>query len=395
MDRSRTNPLILLIGSLLILGLSLTHVELRLVDFLAFCGRAQELGTRWVDPLYPPYYPALLRTFHLFTGDALAGGRAISGIAAVALLALALRNERTGAIALLCAGFFLQWASTEGTDMPAAALTATAILLAARSPRLAGLSLALALGCRYTALAALPSLLWLSSNRKQSSLYFFVASAPIWLPALALGQLPFDMSSNQRGDVFQVLLPNLLHCLKLLLSSPLVWLGLPSLVRKDRSRTHQALILTAGLHVLGCSFLFANPRLLLPAFLCITLCVSHIKSLKYLLPALGLAIVIQQLMPQQSPNHAPPPEIVDRLSAQSDCFVSNTPWAHQRTQEGWLRPGISILEHQHNRQTELSDWLHQQSCAFLVIDLNYPYPQHIEDGLELEQRYGHWRLFRL
>ena len=94
MDRSRTNPLILLIGSLLILGLSLTHVELRLVDFLAFCGRAQELGTRWVDPLYPPYYPTLLRSVHLFSGDALASGRALSFIGAIVLLAVTLKEER-------------------------------------------------------------------------------------------------------------------------------------------------------------------------------------------------------------------------------------------------------------------------------------------------------------
>ena len=145
--------------------------------------------------------------------------------------------------------------------------------------------------------------------------------------------------------------------------------------------THQALILTAGLHVLGCSFFLCQP----PSSSCPHSSASRLRATSNRsntsFPHSGLAIVIQRLMPQQSPNHAPPPEIVDRLSAQSDCFVSNTPWAHQRTQEGWLRPVGFILEHQHNRQTELSDWLHQQSCAFLVIDLNYPYPQHIEDGL--------------
>ena len=93
-----------------------------------------------------------------FTGDALASGRAISGIAAVALFALALRNERTGAISLCALESFYSGQAQKAQICRRRPSQPPPFLLAARSPRLAGLSLALALGCRYTALAALPSL---------------------------------------------------------------------------------------------------------------------------------------------------------------------------------------------------------------------------------------------
>ena len=280
MDRSRTHAIVLLTG-LILIGVCVRDT-LQVVDFLAFCGRAQHIWELWVDPHYPPYYPLMLKAVHGLIGEARLSGILISLACGLWLLHTSNQLTTKGTLALLCSSPFVIWSGTAGTDLPAAALSISAILLAKQNPRWAGIVAGLAFGFRYTALAALPSVLWMSKDKRLTALWLVLVSAPIWLPPLWLGLPTFDMSSNERGTLTEVFGPNLQHGLMVIARSPFVWLGAVAFAAAPKDKMTRALMLAAITHLIGCSLYFTNPRLMLPIFLALPICMHQIQKESHL-----------------------------------------------------------------------------------------------------------------
>ena len=394
MDRSRTHALVLLTG-LILMGVCIRDT-LQVVDFLAFCGRAQHIWEQWVDPRYPPYYPLTLNAVNGLIGEARISGILISVGCGLWLLHISNHLTTKGALALMCSSPFVIWSGTAGTDLPAAALSVGAILLAKQNSRWAGIVAGIAFGCRYTALAAIPSVLWMSKDKRQTALWIVLVSVPIWLPPLWTGLPAFDMSSNERGPLSVVFGPNLQHGLMVIAKSPFVWLGFMAFAFTPQSKMNRALILAAITHLVGCSLYFTNPRLMLPIFLAIPICMNQIKGNHIYIAALLFGIGAQQFLSPRHISHAPPTTVIDILSDSEDCFVSNTPWAYQRLKDGWYKPGNALQDLGHPLdKTSILDGLKHQECSKLVLDLNYPFPKSMGDSHEAVLSAGHWRIYGL
>jgi hypothetical protein len=370
------------------------------VDFLAFCGRAIELDTRWVDPLYPPYYPALLAGIHPITGDALFSGRFLSFLGAILLLWRSGKNNWIEGLALLISGVWMKYGTTEGTDIFAAALCLIAILRAKENPVLAAVIWAVAFGTRYTSIAALPSLLLLSTSKKKLCLTALLATSPIWLPPLSMGNHIWDMSSNTRLSGLKGIHHNLSHSAQILFMNPLCWMGVLGLYLNRKSQRFQAFGLYFCLHILGCSLFFTNERLLLPAILILILASAQSLSIKWVTPifiGLGIWNLNTQLEVSVEENNLM--VLSNTLSTQHSEFVSNSPWAYSKTNDGWLKPGIFIAElGKVNTLTtaQIGDWLDQKNIRTLIIHKAHP-PfldfKHLFSSVPQEQTIGQWHIY--
>lgn len=210
-----------------ILGLAyayMAHERATLInsDFFSFARRMDRLGTApwqetWVDGLYPVGYPYLVKFVAGFTGGYASAARLISVFSGwIGLVALWVLAYRLGG-SILAAGtvlltdlnhWYLTFATSEGTDMPATALLLVALAVAStpslqRRHLLAlGAILGVAYLVRYTALLALPALAlvwaiedgfrWKPLRQKLVwvVLAFAVVSSPQWIASWIMRGTP-------------------------------------------------------------------------------------------------------------------------------------------------------------------------------------------------------------
>lgn len=205
----------LVLGILGIAYAYMAHERVTLInsDFFSFARRMDRLGSApwqetWVDGLYPVGYPYLVKFVAGFTGGYAPAARLISafsgwmGLVALWVLANRLGGRILAAGTVLLTGlnhWYLTFATSEGTDMPATGLLLVALAIAS-TPSLRrqhlialGAILGAAYLVRYTALLALPALVlvWALEDRFRwkpilqkvlwVGLVFAVVSSPQWI----------------------------------------------------------------------------------------------------------------------------------------------------------------------------------------------------------------------
>ena len=331
---------------------------LRFVDVVAFAARAEQLGERLADPLYPVGYPALLAAAHALGADVLAAAKAIS-VAAGALAAFAAAAlVGPGPAAWLAAGGgALEWGATEGTDLPAAALALAGIAAGwRRAPALAGALVGGACLVRYTSLAAVPVVLLLEPRAWRTLL---LAVAPHFVLAAWSGVSPLpDQSVNlaigangRAGPLWSTdTLVRLPHGFGRALRDALPdWptrvaaLGLLVGARDLRAR---ALLGWALLHCGLVALAFANQRLCLPAQLAFSLGAAWLVPARFrlALAALAVALGVHNARPLWTPEarFVELAALAERAGHLDGPFLSNSAWFHVR-RDGWLR-GATLLQ---------------------------------------------------
>lgn len=360
LTRERAIPLALALGVGLALAvIAAAHPGLRFVDFLSFANRAFRLreGQDLVNGLYPIGYPALLLGGRLLLGDVLVAGKALAVLAGLGAALAARRAAGTGpALAMAALPAFLAWGSTEGTDLPAAALGLAAVALAGERPALAGLLCGLGCLMRYTGIAALPAVLLLAPSRGRALGAFALATLPHWGLALALG-LPLlpDQSQNMAigaggprpgpGGLLAHLPGSAARAAWEAWGSPWGALGLAGLLVGilRRERVAGGLLLWAALHVLGVALAFSNARLVLPATLAAGL------GLGWLLPArarpwlvLPAALAILAQLPAALRVDADERALAEVAATPAPApTLSTSPLYHQR-RDGWLLGAANV-----------------------------------------------------
>ena len=336
-----------------------SHPTLRLVDFLGFNTRARALPADLLHPLYPVGYPALLRLGTWFTGDALMAGKGLAVLAGALAVAAAARLLGVSAgLWLLAQVGLLTYAATEGTDLPAVALTLAALAAAGASrPVGAGVLLGLACLCRYTAVVALPAVLWLVPSRGRMLVAFALATSPHWATALYLGRsaLP-DQSENlviAQGrpdarllsvETLRILPWGVARAWGAAVQGWPTWLGVAGvgvgLLRRDRRAA--GLGLWAGAHILLVGLAFANERLVLAATLAFSLGAPFLLPRWLLGPLAGL-LLWQVWGPALTPTEeeARLAEVVEVSAGLPGPWLSSSPWFYE--QDGaWLRGSVPI-----------------------------------------------------
>ncbi len=363
-----------LVAAVLLAVIAGLHPDLRFVDFIGFATRARLLpeGSDLINPLYPVGYPAALLVGKGLLGDVLIAGKVLSVLAGAGAVWAASRWISPWAgLWLLCSGAVLTWGSTEGTDMAAAALSIGGLLAVRSRPGLAGALLGAAFLARYTAIAALPVALLFGRGRLSIAAVFALVTAPHWACALWLGAsvLP-DQSSNfaiggARGGLLSMeTLRRLPHGLGraalavfelpregggggppgLATMDRAMLLGLAGLavglLRRDWRAA--ALVLLAVLHLAGVGMAFVNPRLVLPATLCVVLGAAWLIPGRLLIPAAALSLWLN-LPAAREPSVAA--SSLAKITAQTDALagpiLTSSPWFHQR-QDGWITSGVLL-----------------------------------------------------
>jgi len=358
-----------------ILGLAyayMAHQRVTLInsDFFSFARRMDRLGTTpwqetWVDGLYPVGYPYLVKFVAGYVGGYAPAARLISAFSGwIGLVALWVLAYRTGG-RVLAAGtvlltglnhWYLTFATSEGTDMPAAGLLLVALAIAStpslRRPHL--LALGAVLGAaylvRYTALLALPALalVWAVEDRLHwkpllrklvwVGLAFAIVSAPQWIASWLVRGTPLYNTQHWNiwyaiegeGKWWRILtvgptLPNLgaviakvgfgaflknfaLNVYRLVALNMfgypayLLWLVGAGMVLGLRSRAGMLLLAMGVVFGGAISLAFLSPRVLLP-LLPLQVCLSLVPvrwalhrwptwSTSVLLPALSVAVVL-------------------------------------------------------------------------------------------------------
>ena len=361
-----------LVASGILGALSAAHPGLRLVDFLGFSARGHRLlaGTDLVHPLYPVGYPLVLGLLQSITHDPLLAGRLLSiSAGALAVGAVTRWLGPAAGLWMLVQPSLLTFGSTEGTDLPAFALGFTALALrTGRRPALAGVSLGLAVLCRYTALALVPVILWPASGtlgRRRAAATTLAAMAlttlPHWGLALATGEplLP-DQSSNLaiganavvHGPGFDTLLrlpSGLRSAMPFVFSGPGVGLGAAAVLatgvwswrRGDRPTVDvaAALLVWGGLHTTLVAMAFANTRLVLPTRLALAAGLGvALRTRPRVLAALAILYGLWTLPPagRTSPGEQNLAAIVAELESldgtlRTGHFLTSDPWVHRRS----------------------------------------------------------------
>jgi hypothetical protein len=348
--------------AVVVLG-TLCQDRLALVDFISFAGRARRLrdGIDLVHPLYPVGYPAALSALTALVGDVLWAGKVLAVAAgALAIAATARMLGPLPALWLLAQGALLQWGRTEGTDMPAAALSLASLAAATeRRPGWAGALAGAACLCRYTGLAVVPVALLLA-GRPHIFLGAFVATtAPHWATALFTGAsvLP-DQTENLSiaaghgtsllsAETLQRWPRGIMHATMLAARQPATWIGAAGLLfgagRRDRRAF--ALLGLATTHLALVGLAFAKPRLVLPATLALAAGAAFLvprsrPRFGWLLPAAGAPVAIGAVLalwPTTSID-ARRAEQGAALAAAEGPFYTSDPWVAVRA-GGWLHGG--------------------------------------------------------
>lgn len=332
------------------------------VDFVRFSERARDLwsGQHLVDRLYPVGYPALLAVVAPALGDAVLAGKGIS-IAAAALLAMGVaRRLGIGAGAfVLCAHAMLLGGSTEGTDMVAVALALSAVLYADRPVLAAGLTAA-ALLTRYTALAAVPVVLWLSPRRATTVGLLVALTAPHWLTALCTGAsiLP-DQSENitiAAGAPVPLLSLETLRrwprgfalALAAGLHEPVTLLALPgfavALWRGVPIRRVAIGVLGYGLlHAAALGLAFSNERLALPITACAAIGAAWLIPSRWLFGVALVVAVVNGRLPGENVMEAGRARAVAQLLLREPPgpVITTSPWFY-RWDGPWVVGGIGL-----------------------------------------------------
>lgn len=358
--------------------LAARHPEVRFVDVLGFAARARRLwegaepgvrtldGGDWVNGLYPVGYPLVLLAGRLAGLDVLGWAKALSVLAGAGLVAGVSRSLGVGAgVFLLGQLGMLTAGATEGTDLPAAALTLGAVLVAARvgeSARpdrtavVAGALLGLACLTRYTAVAAVPVVLGLGWRGARGLVpALLLTTAPHWAVALWTGASPWpDQSQNLAIAAGH---PTALWSVDTLARWPtgfgraLLAAGdLPAAVgaaglvvgvaRRDRRAVALLGLALAHLALLGVAF--ANPRLTLPATLAAALGAAWLVPTRWLALA-GVAVGLWRLGPalaEEGPGARVAAPAAAAGAVDGPCLATS-PWFHQR-RDGWLVPSIQL-----------------------------------------------------
>ncbi len=340
-------------------ALAARHPGLRFVDVVAFSARAESLGARLVDPLYPVGYPALLAAAHGLGADVIVAAKALSVLAAggVAFAAALLAGPAGAAWALAQSGP-MEWGITEGTDLLAAALALGGITAAhGRRAGLAGALVGLACLVRYTAIAAVPVVLALEPRAWRTLL---LAVSPHFVLAAATGASPLpdqgrNLAIGAGGRPLSLLSADTLlrfpaGFFRALRDALPDWptrvaaLGLVVGLRDARAR---ALLGWGLLHCALVALVFSNQRLCLPAQLAFALGAPWLLPAGRLravaLGAAALAVGAWNLRPLLAPE----PRFVELATLAADCahldgpFLSNSAWFHVR-RDGWLRGSTQL-----------------------------------------------------
>lgn len=344
------------------------HPGLRFVDFTRFSERARELlgGQHLVDPLYPLGYPAVLAALVSATGPALVVGKAMSVLAAGALAyAVASQLGAGTALFVMSCHAMIVSGSTEGTDAPACALALSAVLLAKR-PGLAATLVGLAVLVRYTAIAAVPVVLFLSARRGMTVGTLALVTAPHWLVAVLTGESPLpDQSQNLAigaGHAVSLLSVDTLarlptgtyHALSSGLHEPALVLGLAGLARGIARRDRVAIGLAAylALHAAGLGLGFSNGRLALPITACAACGVAWLlPSRLALVAALAIGAFNGRIPADNDEEASRAARVADVLAGEPPGPVFATsawfyrvdgPWIHGATQLSSLGPPRSL-----------------------------------------------------
>lgn len=342
---------------------TLCQDRLAFVDFISFAGRARRLRevTDLVHPLYPVGYPAVLSALTAVVGDVLWAGKALAVAAgALAIAATARMLGPLPALWLLAQGALLQWGRTEGTDMPAAALSLASIAAATeRRPGWAGALAGAACLCRYTGLAVVPVALLLAGRPHVFLGAFVATTAPHWAAALFTGAsvLP-DQTENltiAAGHSTTLLSVETLHrwprgmahATAMAARQPATWIGavglLVGLARRDRRAF--ALLGLAAAHLALVGLAFAKPRLVLPGTLALAAGAAFLvprdrPRLAWLLPAAGIPVAVGAVLALWSTNSVDDRRVDQgaALAAADGPFYTSDPWVAVRD-DGWLHGG--------------------------------------------------------
>lgn len=372
------------------------HPGLRLVDVVGFADRARRLAAldpgAGMDPLYPLGYPALLALGHTLTGGVGWVARGASVAAALGLVLVVGRRLGAGA-ALWMVGCpaLVQLSTTEGTDLPAAALCLCAALLAAgpgeegaaASRRVdapwgrglaAGLLLGAAVLTRYTAWVAVAPILLFARGRT-ALLPGLLLAAGLHLGGAAwAGRAPWpDQSLNLAigaGGATELLSMETLRRWPLGVARAagdavlggvgalgLLGLGLAAGARGAGAATggagRRAALLVAGVglaHLAALGVAFSNPRLAAPAALAgwlgVALGVGALPGAARVWGARLLGIVGLGVGVWAAARSAAAVEEGDRVAAvtalagPTPC-VATSPWFHGEDQ-GWLVPSVQL-----------------------------------------------------
>jgi len=406
--------------------LAWAHPDLRFVDFISFSERSRKLlsGTGWLQGDYPLGYPALLLLGKRLLGDALLAGKLLAVSAGILAVFAAQRLKGAAAATwLLALSALLTWGSTEGTDMPAAALAlASLAAVADRSYVLAGALAGLACMMRYTALAVVPVVLFFSRDRLKVLLAFAAATAPHWGVALAMGASVWPDGSDNVGIAAGH--PTRLWSWETLLRWPraslsaarislaswpvrIAFLGLlVGLLRRDRRAAMLLAWWICHLGLLG--LFFGNFRLVLPATLAAGLGAAWLMPRRWLLlPALGLLAWNIHAGWEVPRKEAERGEVAAATRGLEGPYLSSSPWFYWYRQ-GWVRGSVPVRAlHRNPRAIDppmLRAWALEHGFSRVVVDpgrihVTYwglePLLQHrAPEGYERELRVGGWRVYR-
>ena len=403
-----------LIGSGLIFTvLIVISPQLRFVDFISFSERAQRIlkGDDWYHGLYPVGYPVVLGGTKFITGNVLFGGKILSVIGALILLRCVLFwKDSAGALAVVsCASFWL-WGQIEGTDMLAAGLTIGAILLAKDKPFYACGLWCAAFLTRYTAIAGLPFVIWLSPSRLRTLLLIALGTSPHWATALWLGKMPLiNQTENFARSPENLFIRSTWGPIRglasLVAADPFLVVGSCGWIYGIKDSAGKRLLLFGFIHLLMISMVFTQPRLLLPVSLVLGMgwvWLIPVRRFVWCLPVLCCLFGIYR-----SGQVSPEIKAMNQASLKSpvnDRFLSLSPWFFY-FDKGWVNGGLPLREVSRPEGLtgdQIERYAKQNSFHFLVIHssrIRGPY-RNIASVLEhpsltLSYEYGAWRVYQI